>query len=58
VGDVESGNVIQVLLNPEMGDCLLLTHARPNKAISFEYNQRKRRKGLVEKRKGSVKVIL
>ena len=58
VGDVESGNVIQVLLNPEVGHRLLLTHARSIKAIPFEYNQRKRRKALVEKWKGSAKVIL
>ena len=55
VGDVESGNVIQVLLNPEVGDRLLLTHARSIKAIPFEYNQRKRRKALVEKWKGSAR---
>ena len=57
VGDVESGNVIQVLLNPEVGDRLLLAHARPIEAIPFEYNQRKRRKGLVEKWKGSARLF-
>ncbi len=58
VGDIESGNIIQVLLNPEVGYRLFLTHARPIKAIPFEYNQRKRKKALVEKWKGLAKVIL